>query len=198
VGATKSLDMSQPFDGTRDLASILRKPLLTLRIIVAALAMGPLVFAAFAIAQNAGKPHALGGPLGPLNIVLLGMGLITLVLGVVMPQIVFASGRGAAGAATPVGWTPEQRTSPSPELLRTDSILQRLQTSTIIGCALFEGGAFANVVGYLQTRELLHLVLAGILAMGTMTCFPTAGSCQRRIEDELQRIKDADAFQKMN
>jgi hypothetical protein len=183
-----------PFEISRDLPAVTGRSLMTLRIIVAALALGPVVFAGVAIGQNAGKPHALAGQLNSLNISLLGLGLITLVLGALVPRIVFAAGRNAKPTYSPIGLSREQVEIVTPELVRIDGILQRIQTATIVGCALFEGGAFANVVGYMQTRELLHLILAGVLILGVLSCFPTAFSFQRRVEDELRQMKDADAF----
>src|SRR5262245_40741758 len=185
-----------PFEISRDLSSVISRPLTTLRIIVVALALGPVIFAGVAISQNVGKPHTLAGPLEPMSVFLLGKGLVMLVLGVAVPRIVFAAGRNAKSRYSPAGLTREQVEFVTPELVRIDGILQRVQSSTIVGGALFEAGAFANVFGYMQTRELLHLVVAGVLVLGVLSCFPTAGSYQRTIEDELRRMKDADAFQK--
>jgi hypothetical protein len=184
------------FEMSRDLAMVTQRTLATLRIIVVALALGPLVFAGYAIAQNAGKPHALAGPLDAQSVVLLGAGLLLLGLGLVVPRIVFAAGRNVKPTYSPVGMTREQAEFVTPELVRIDGILQRIQSATIVGCALFEGGAFANIVGYMQTRELLHLVLASVLVLGVLSCFPTKGSFERRIEDELRCMQDADALQK--
>jgi len=159
---------------------------MTLRIIVAALAMGVGTFAAVAVAQNIGKPQVLAGKLDSLNLTLLGVGLIALPLGIVLPRLVFAASRRAPPLNPPPGFSPEQS--------RIFSIQQRIQTSAIIGCALFEGGAFANIFGYMQTRELLHLVMAGALVLGILANFPTAASYEQRIEDERRRLEEEAAF----
>src|SRR5262245_3646102 len=76
-----------------DWASSTRGQLRTLRIIVAALALGVISFAAVTIAQNIGKPQILAGRLEPLQLGLLAVGLVTLLLGVFIPPVVFASSR---------------------------------------------------------------------------------------------------------
>ena len=59
-----------------------------------------------------------------------------------------------------------------------------------VGCAVLEAGAFANAVGNMQTRESLHLVLAGLLVLGILARFPTTGGYQQQIDDELRRIQE--------
>jgi hypothetical protein len=172
---------------------ILRRTFTTLRIIVLALFMGVVVFAGVAVSQNLGKPQVLATKLDPFNTALLGCGLLALVLGFVVPRFLPATSISALSTPPP-GLTPEQLKAATPELLRIDAILQRVQTSTIIGCAFFEGGAFANVFGYMQSRELLHLVLAGVLIVAILIHIPTETGLERRIEEELRRQKDSDSF----
>jgi hypothetical protein len=78
----------------------------------------------------------------------------------------------------------------SPEAQRVLAIQGRIQTATIVGCALFEGGAFANLVWYMNTGELLHLAMAGLLLLGILARFPLPGACERRIADELRRQEE--------
>jgi hypothetical protein len=80
------------------------------------------------------------------------------------------------------------------EELRIATIQQRIQTSAIIGCAIFEGAAFANVFAYMQSREIVHLAMAAVLLIGILANLPTAGSYERRIEDELRRMNEEEAF----
>jgi hypothetical protein len=164
----------------------LRGPLLTLRIIVFALAAGVSAFAAFVISQNLGKPHVVAGKLDAAGMVFVVFGLMAIPLGIVVPRIIFAAGRGAKPINLPAGIPPEQA--------GTWMILQRIQTSTIIGCAIFEGAAFANVFGYMQSRDLVYLALAGVLLVGILAHFPSMGSFERRIEDEQRRINENEAL----
>jgi hypothetical protein len=159
-------------------------PLTTLRIIVFALVMGVTTFAGFAVSQNINKPHTIAGNFDTLGMVFLAMGLAALPLGMILPRIIFAASRGVP--ATKMNWPP----GTTPEQARTFVVQQRIQTSAIIGCAIFEGAAFANVLAYMQTREVVHLALAGVLLVGILAHFPTAGSYQRRINDELRRMDE--------
>lgn len=174
--------------GTDALSGWLR----TLRIIVFAMAMGVGAYAAFVISQNLGKPHTLGTGLNSMGITVLGLGVVALVLGFVLPPFILAMGN--VPTNPPQGLTPEQLKMVTPDLVRLDAVLQRLQTSTIIAGALFEGGAFANLFSYSMTRELLHLILAGVLLLAIVSLFPTKGRVQQRIDDMLRRVKDEGSF----
>jgi hypothetical protein len=154
----------------------------TLRIIVFALAMGVTTFAGFAVSQNLNKPHVIGGKLDSQGMVFLVFGLAALPVGIILPRIIFAAGRRAPAMNLPAGLTPEQA--------RVIGIQRRIQTTAIIGCAIFEGAAFANTFAYMQSRDLLFLAMAGVLVVGILAHFPTAGSYQRRIENELRRMDE--------
>jgi len=158
-------------------------PLMTMRIIVFALAMGVTTFAGFAVSQNFNKPHTIAGKFDTPGMIFLAMGLIALPLGMILPQIIFAASRSAPAM---MNWPP----GTSPEQARILGIQQRIQTSAIIGCAIFEGAAFANTFAYMQSREIVFLALAGVLLVGILAHFPTAGSYQRRVEDELRRMHE--------
>jgi hypothetical protein len=168
----------------------------TLRILVLAMALGVAVFAIVAVIQNIHKPLVVAGRLQPFNIVLLGMGLAAIPLGLVLPAMIASSNRGTPNKDAPNRGASPALAAPAktPNEARRMAIQQRIQTSTIIVCAIFEGGAFANLVGYLQTGELLHLIVAGVLLLGILSRFPTAGAYERQIEDELRRMQDEEAF----
>jgi hypothetical protein len=159
-----------------------------LRIIVLAMAIGVTMFAGVAISLNLNKPHTIAGKFDTQGLMFLAMGIVALPLGMILPGIVFAAGRRAPAMNVPSGMTSEQG--------RIFGIQQRIQTTTIIACAIFEGAAFANTFAYLQSREIAHLALAGILVAGILAHFPTAGSYQRRIEDELRRMNEEDMFKR--
>lgn len=175
-------------ESSQSSAAAMAGPVTTLRIIVLALAMGVTTFAGFAVSQNLNKPHPVGGRLDAQGIVFLAFGLIALPLGIVLPRIIFAAGRRSQPISLPPMLPPEQA--------RVIGIQQRIQTTAIIGCAIFEGAAFANTFAYMQSRDLMFLAMAGILVVGILAHFPTAGSYQRRIENELRRMDEEDAFSK--
>ena len=157
-----------------------------LRIIVASMALGVLAFAGYAIYANMGKPVVFAGKLEPLNLILLGLGLATLILGFVFPPIIFRAAAGNPPPGLPA--------SHDPAIAPLLAIQSRIQTATILGCALFEGGAFANVLGYMQSGELLHLILAGVLLLAILARFPLSGTSEQRILDELRRAKEQAAM----
>jgi hypothetical protein len=162
----------------------LQGSILTLRIIVFALAMGVTMFGGFAVMSNLGKPHTLGWNLQPLNLIMLGFGAMMLLLGAVLPSVIFRNVTMQVAAHI-------HPAAADPAVAQVLAIQQRWQTATIVGCAFFEGGAFANLFAYFTTCELLNLLMGGILLMGILARFPLPGSCQRRIEDELRGIKGA-------
>jgi hypothetical protein len=163
-------------------------PLMTLRIIVFALAMGVTTFAGFAVSQNLNKPHVVGGKLDALGLVFLALGLVALPLGIIMPRVIFAASRRGPAMNLPAGFPPEQA--------RVFHVQQRIQTSAIIGCAIFEGAAFANTFAYMQSRDLVFLAMTGVLVVGILAHFPTLGSYLRRIEDELRRMDEEELLRR--
>jgi|GEM_PF-1862528 hypothetical protein len=161
----------------------LRSQIRVLRIIVFSLAAGVVGFGVFAIVQNASRPQAFAGKLDFPGIIVVGMGLFLGLQGLILPGILFRFVKPNPAMAS-------QFAAHSPDVAHVLMIQNRIQTATIVGCALFEGGAFANLFWYLTTAELLHLVMAGLLLLGILVRFPLPGACERRIEDELRRERE--------
>ena len=150
-----------------DLADLppLRQQIRVLRIIVTALAIGVIVFGVFTIFHNLGRPQALAGKLDTTGLIMLGFGLLCGLQAIILPGILFRFVKPNPAAAN-------QWAVHGPEVARVLAIQSRIQTATIIGCALFEGGAFANLVWYMNTGELMHLAMAGLLLLGILARFP--------------------------
>ncbi|MCI0357125.1 MAG: hypothetical protein L0211_01400, partial [Planctomycetaceae bacterium] len=110
-------------------------------------------------------------------------------LGTILPGIVFRLVKPNPAMA-------RQSAASSPELARVLMIQNRIQTATIIGGALFEGGAFANLFWYYTQADLLHLAVAGLLLLGILARFPWPGACERKIENELRREREEASFQR--
>jgi len=159
----------------------------TLRIIVAALAIGVVVFAGYSIYANPGQPLALGTNLDTLGWAMLGFGALQGVLGLVLPPIIFRKLAAQQAALAPFA-------KHGPEMLKVLGVQQRIITSTIIGCAMFEGGAFANLVAFLTGRDLANLAAAGVLLLGILAHFPLPGRCERTIAAELRRLNEEKAL----
>ena len=165
-----------------DLSSLqpLRQQIMVLRIIVIALALGVVAFGVFTVMHNAGKPQTFAGKFEMPGILMLGFGLFVGLQGIVLPGILFRFVKPNAAMTN-------QFAQHGPEVARVLTVQSRIQVATIVGCALFEGGAFANLVWYMNTAELLHLAVAALLLLGILARFPLPGACERRIEDELRR-----------
>ena len=168
-----------------DLATLgpLQKQILTLRIIIVALAVGVSVYAAYAIVQNEDKPHFLAEKLEPLNLIMIALALVALPMGIVVPWLVFRHVQISPHVAASFA-------SHGPQIAPVMIIQARIQTAAIISCAEFEGAAFANLYAYHTSVEWLHLIAAGVLLMGILAWFPLPGRCERWIEAELRRQKD--------
>ena len=158
----------------------------TLRIIVLSLANGLFIFGLLAFYQNQGKAVHWGTEINPL---LLGLGLLNLVLGLVIPRLIQPS--------RPVQVIPlPEPAAPSDEerlLSRCVAILSQIQTRTIIACALFEGGAFANIYWYYTHQELAHLAIAGVLFSAILLHFPRKSAIFQEIETRI-RQEDEDSL----
>jgi hypothetical protein len=160
----------------------------TLRIIVVALAIGVVVFAGYTIYANAGKPLALGTNLvGTIGLAMLGFGALQGVLGVVLPPLVFRNMPVQPAAAAHFA-------AHGPETAKILGIQQRIMTATIIGGAMLEGGAFANLVAFMMAQDLVNLAAAGVLLLGILMYFPLPGRCERKIAAELRRLKEDDSL----
>jgi hypothetical protein len=157
-----------------------------LRILVAAMALGVVAFAGYTIYHNLGKPIVLAGKFDSLNVLMLVFGATALATGLVIPPIIFRSAARTPSVGNPAALEP----GVAPIL----TVQARIQTATIVGCALFEGGAFGNLVAYMQNAELLNLILAGVLLLAILARFPLPGACEQRILDELRRAKEQAAL----
>jgi hypothetical protein len=178
IAETKAEALAESLTGNEPLQGLIR----TLRIIVAALALGVIAFAGYAIFSRIGQPRALGGNLDTLGVIMLGFGATQGVLGIVLPAVMFRAVPVPAAAAA-------QFAVHGPETAKILGIQARIQTATIVGCAMFEGGAFANLTAYLTQGDLLNLIAAGVLLLGVLVHFPLPGACERRIAAELRRMK---------
>jgi hypothetical protein len=159
----------------------LRPMILTLRIIVIALATGVIAFGIFAAVQNADKAQTFGSK---VNYMFLGLSAPIFVAGFIVPRIL-------PKTATPQGGL---AASESEEMQVVQQAFAALQISTIVGCALFEGAAFMNLVGYLLEAELVHLAVAGLALLCIVVHFPTSGRVVQRVDEQLQAPRDERQF----
>ena len=150
---------------------------MVLRIIVVALAMGVLAFAAYVAVQNAGKPQNVG-----TNVHYLGLALSVpmLLAAFIVPRL--------TPKTMPVLPTGQQPADP--EVAEAMGIFAAIQTSTIIGCAILEGTAFLNLVLYMINVELVHAAIAAFCVILILAQFPVNSRIEQRIEDQLRRQRE--------
>ena len=160
----------------------LRPLVMTLRIIVIALVLGVTVFGIIAAVQNAGKPQNFGTKVNYLFLALAGPLFIA---GFVVPRLLPKGG--------PVQPTDAAKYKPE-DAASVQAAFAPIQSATIVGCALFEGAAFMNLVVYLQDAELVHLAVSFIALFCILAHFPVTSRIEQRIEDQLQARHDEQQF----
>ena len=161
----------------------LRPLVMTLRIIVSALAIGILSFGIFGAIQNADKPLIFGAK---VNYLFLAISAPMFAAGVVVPHFLPKS-----VASQTEDFATENQPEDVQSMIRA---FAGFQVATIVGCALFEGAAFANLTAYMMDGDLVHAAIAGVALLCILAHFPVTGRIVRRIEDRLQRRRDEQQF----
>lgn len=132
-------------------------------IIMLALIMGVAIFGTVALMMRLGQ--AAPEELGPIPIVMVGVGVMGLMASIVMPGIIAtAQIRNLKDAG---------------KILHTNRLVEIFQLRMLVRLGLLEGGAFANLIGYMVEGNPVSLYVAGALVLIMVTQFPTPG----RIED---------------
>ena len=153
----------------------LRPLVMTLRIIVFALALGVTFFGIFAAVQNASKVQTFGTK---VNYLFLAIAAPIFIAGFVVPRLL------PKGAGN----------SDADDASAVQAAFAPIQTATIVGCALFEAAALANLTAYLTDAELVHLVVSGLALFCILAHFPIASRIEQQIEDQLQARRDEQQF----
>lgn len=155
--------------------------LLVMRIINVSLAIGVGVFAGYLLLQ--------GDPLVPFgsaaDIVFLPPGLLAAVGGwlvlFVMP-------------AVNVPPNAAQLAATNPEAHAVLPVLMGAQVRMIVACAVFEGGAFVSLAGFMLKHDPLYLAVGGVLLLFILLQFPRRGPLLDRVETRLRENKEARAM----
>ena len=157
----------------------------TMQIIKISLIMGVTMFAAY-ILLAAPPPQQAENPMVWMMVAL---GAIAIVARLIVPSVITKSTlRRIATGNWPLPGTNRGR-MPVPTT-DEEKLLLLYQMKMIIGSALLEGGAFANLVGCLTTGHIASWVMSGILWLGLMVDFPTKLSVERWVESKLAWISD--------
>ena len=63
-------------------------------------------------------------------------------------------------------------------------------TKTIIGAAILEGGAFANLIAFMLEGQVYSLVLAVLFMFGILLAFPTRNGLSEWLDTQLRRLQE--------
>ena len=152
-------------------STVTRGSLNVLRIIVFALAAGVCAFQ-IVIAVVKG-PEALVGPvkLDPLSLIALAVAVMNVPLSIILPMLIRSN---------------IDRQGPPKSIAEAAG---RVQTETIISCALLEGAAFFNLVVVFLNGGLVNTIAANVLLLLMMTRYPVSADAY---EEKLRARLDPD------
>ncbi|QDU58415.1 hypothetical protein [Aeoliella mucimassa] len=97
----------------------------------------------------------------------IGFAMIATVLGFIVPQVIAA---------------------------RSPATIGTYQSTLIVGCALFEGAAFFNLIAYMLEGQLYSLVIAALLMLCILSRFPTVAKVEEWLEARLRSERDEAMF----
>lgn len=137
----------------------------TLRTIIAAMATGPLVFAAVVLLAIPGDPQ---------NGLLARFGLLFALVCLGVHQPIARKLRSQA--------------------LTSDQRLGVYTTSTIVSAAILEGGCFLNLIAYMLERDPWSLAMAGLLCVALLFKLPSRRRVEAWLEQEDRRRREQGAF----
>ena len=157
-----------------DLETILAPRVMTMRIIVIALLNGILMFVGIAVYVRA-SGQAAPPPDVPLLTYIAFLFAVPMVLAALfVPGIIEAAAIqkvAKAGSNTDIG-----------------ALLSIFQQRLIIRAALFEAPAFFALIAYFIEGQWPTLVVAGVMALGIASNFPSVSGVQAWLEDRRERI----------
>lgn len=147
---------------------------LTMRIITIAMLNGILMFVGIAVYVRSTGDVAPPPDVPMLTYIALLVALPMVLAALVVPRIV-------AGAAVK-----KVASSRNPD--ETNSLLGIFQQGLIIRAALFEGPAFFSLIAYFIEGQWPMLVVAGVMAFGIATGFPSVSGVQAWLEERREQI----------
>ena len=153
----------------------LDQQLMIMRIIHAALAFGVLVFAVVSLVLGGGKLEPVSSS---IDWMMAGTGLLFGVGGWLVPRLILPPSPPAA----------------ADEKAQSLAVAIGYQTSLIIGCAMLEGGAIANLSRYFTDHIALNLAVAGALWLGLLIQFPRRGAFLEYVERRLRDWREQQAL----
>lgn len=151
----------------------------TLQIIVAALALGCVTFAAIAVVLQSAPEPAEGEDVFPVvTSMALAFGGFALVAQAVLGPLLLKQTRQSL--------VQQEGTSPDDAM----RILNGYQTSTIVAAAFAEGACFFNLVAYMIDGSPYTLAMAGLLVLTILMRFPTENGVVEWLEREMRLVTE--------
>lgn len=158
----------------------LRRPL---QIIVVSLMTGVMFFGGYVIYTSDG-PRSFFGP--DRMDIMLGLAAVCAVASIIVPRLVGQTHRSGTPKLQPAM---QSLLTGDPDHDRAVYEAQGLQLTTIIGCALLEAAAFANLVALMQGNDDIHSVVVVIMLAGIAMRFPTRGRYLRKIHFAVEEAR---------
>ncbi len=123
-----------------------------------------------------------------ISLVMAGFALASIPTRLLVPGLVVNTNCRKIAQGT---WVSVQR-QPNAPLPETDEgkLLQVYLSKTIIGAAILEGGAFANLVAFMLEGQIYSIVLAVLLLLGILAAFPTRTGLTEWVESHLRRVQE--------
>ena len=160
----------------------------TLQIIAMALAAGVFTFGLVVFLRPGGGLK----PLDPQAIISIVMAVISLSLipsRFIVPAAILRSGRQriARGSEPVVTRRSAETHMPDSEQAK---LLMLLHTTTIVGAALLEGAAFANLTAFMLEGQVYSLVFAALMLLGIVLAIPTRNRVDAWLDAQTRRVQE--------
>ncbi|MEX0678656.1 MAG: hypothetical protein WD063_16370 [Pirellulales bacterium] len=174
-----------------DLVDELKPRVMTLRMIVGALAGGVMAFAALAVLTRAAAPQEpVDERAQLLTLLALGLFPVALLASRILPAVMVKKARRQIGAGfdfTSIKQGPGAFLS---ELGEAGALVGVYRTKTIIAAAVLEGAALFGVFAFLLEGSLIALGLAVLLVAAIVAMFPSASRIAGWIERQLRQMDE--------
>jgi hypothetical protein len=187
VGESASLPRAMMAGRTPD--DELRSAAFTSQIIVLALATGVIVFGviAFFLSFQLDESDA-----GILVYAMAALAAAAVLARMLAPALIAARARKAIAAGM---WRPAGQAQAIAETLR-GRLAEVYLTKTIVGSALLEGAAFANLVAYLLTGRTFSAAISALLLVGILLGFPTGDRVAAWVDGQQRLIEEEEGLAK--
>jgi hypothetical protein len=158
--------------------------LLTMRILVIALALGVLSFLAVAVIVRVENPNLQASRTGFLTYGALGIAALLVLVQATVPALI----------ATGLRWQLAAGKWPAPGAASTPAddfgkLCALYQTRLLLGAAMLEGGSFLLLIAYLMEGDVVALVGAGILLVLLLAKFPLRSAVEGWLADQQEMLR---------